>query len=143
MADENGTPAQVAWLNYVHAVQSLLVPQTDDRPLDQYLAFRDAVVALAVSEQFLREVNVAWNPTPPDPQAEIKAALLLELQSFPRAMEVSAATSKPEEAKGWWRNMLGRASTVSGSVKDLLENLPPYAKNCLTLFKELIEIFKG
>jgi len=38
---------------------------------------------------------------------------------------------------------LGRASTVSGSVKDILENLPPYAQNALTLFKELIDLFKG
>ena len=36
--------------------------------------------------------------------------------------------------------MLGRATTVSGSVKDILDNLPPYAKNALTLFKELIEL---
>jgi hypothetical protein len=72
-----------------------------------------------------------------------KAALLLELESFSRAMEVSEATSKPEETKGWWRNMLGRASTVSGSVKDLLENLPPHAKNCLTLLEEVIEYLKA
>jgi hypothetical protein len=68
MADDNRTPAQVAWLNYVKALQSLLVPQIDDRPLDQYLAFRDAVVALVVDEQFLTQLNGAWNPVPADSQ---------------------------------------------------------------------------
>lgn len=75
--------------------------------------------------------------------ATIGNALLLELQTFPRAVEVAQATTKPEEAKGWMGRWLGRASTVSGSVKDLMETLPPYAKNALTLFKELIDLFKG
>jgi hypothetical protein len=68
---------------------------------------------------------------------------LLELEAFPRAAEIAQTTAKPEEAKGWWRRVLGRASTTVGSVKDLSENLPPYAKSALTLFKELIEIFRA
>lgn len=139
-----GTPIQIAWLNYAKGVKALLVPQVDDRPLDQYLAFRDAVLQLVQSDQFLRDLNAGWiSPNELPPMTEIKKVLLLELEAFPRAVEVAQATGKPEEAKGWWRNMLGRASTVSGSVKDLVENLPPYAKHGLTLFKELIDLFKG
>ena len=75
---------------------------------------------------------------------EIKSALILELNAFSRAVEVAQATEKTEGGfKGWISKWLGRASTVTGSVKDILDNLPPYAKNAITLFKELIDIFKG
>ncbi len=140
------TPIQIAWLNFVGSVQVLLVPQIDDRPLDQYLTFRDAVVALVQNEQFLSGLNLAWAApvAQSDPTiAEVRSVLLLELQAFPRAVEVAQATEKSEEGKGWMRKMLGRASTTCGSVKDLLGNLPPYVKNGLTLFNELIDLFKG
>jgi len=140
------TLIQIAWIDFVRSVKLLLVPQTDDRPLDQYLALRDSVLVLVQSERFLKELNEAWPPVSPSgnfPLPEIRDTLLLELQAYPRAIEVAQATAKPEEAKGWWGKMLTRASTVSGSVKDLLENLPPYAKNAITLFKELIDLFKG
>lgn len=143
--DAEQTAIQVAWTNFAKSAQILFVPQIDDRPLDQYLLFRDAVFALVRSEQFLTELNSAWEATAPanQPQPEIRNALLLELQAFPRAVEVAQKTGKDEETKGWWSKMLGRASTATGSVKDLLENLPPYAKSALTLFKELIDLFKA
>jgi hypothetical protein len=140
----NRTPIQIAWLNYVKTVQVLLVPQVDDRPLDQFIAFRDAVLILVQGEQFLSEINHTWTRSNKEPNlTEVKKALLLELESFPRAVEVAHATSKPEESKGWWKNLLGRASTVSGSVKDLMDDLPRYAKYALTLFRELIDLFRG
>lgn len=138
----NRTPIQVAWINYSKSVQLLLVPQSDDRPLDQYLSFRDAVLSIVQGEDFLFDLNSGW-PAPPSIPNEIQRALLLELEAFPRAVEVAQATEKPEEPKALWRSMLSRAGTVSGSVKDLLENLPPSAKQSLTLFKELIDLFKG
>lgn len=138
-----GTPIQIAWINFVKNVQVLLVPQADDRPLDQYLSFRDAAIELVQNEQFLIELNAAWPPLTDHPLTEIGDTLLLELQAFPRAVEVAQATEKPEEKKSWWKKMLDRASTGAGSVKDLLQNLPPYAKSALTLFSELIELFKG
>lgn len=142
MPNDARTPIQTAWLKFAMSVQSLLVPQVDDRPLDQYLAIRDAVLVLVQSNQFLAELNKGWSETL-SATPEIKTALLLELEAFPRAVEVAQTIAKPEETKGWWRNMLGRASTVSGSVKDIVENLPPYARHGLVLFKELIDLFKG
>ena len=142
----NGTPrtdVQTAWLNFVKSVRGLLVPQTDDRPLDQYLAFRDAVLTIVESEQFLGELN-AWSSPPLDQSlTEIRNALLLELQAFPRAVELAQGTAKAEESQGWLKKMLGRAPIVAGSVQDLIDNLPPHAKNALTLLKELVELFKG
>jgi hypothetical protein len=139
------TPIQIAWINFTKSVQVLLGPQTDDRPLDQYLSFRDAVLTLVQNEQFLKGLNEAWESFTADtpPLTEIRDALLLELQAFPLAVEVAKGTEKPEEAKGWRSKMLGQASMVSGSVKDLLQNLPPYVKSGLTLFEELIDLFKG
>lgn len=142
-ANNELTPIQIAWANFAKSVQSLLVPQPDDRPLDQYLSFRDAVLDLVQSDRFLTALKDSWAPLTDEPLTEIGNTLLMELQAFPRAVEVARATERPEEATGWWRRMLDRASTVSGSVQDLLANLPPYAKNVLTLFKELIDLFKA
>jgi hypothetical protein len=141
--DGERTPIQVAWINFAKSAQILFVPQIDDRPLDQYLSFRDAVFALVQSEKFLTELNSAWVAPANQPLPEIRNALLVELQAFPLAVEVAQKTGSDEEKKSWWTKMLGRASTATGSVKELLENLPPNAKNVLTLFKELIDLFKG
>lgn len=54
------TAIQIAWIKYVKSVQGLLVLQIDDRLLDQYLAFRNPVLALVQSERFLTELNQAW-----------------------------------------------------------------------------------
>jgi len=137
-------PIQDAWIHFVKSVHTLLVPQPHDRPLDQYLQFRDAVMTLVLSEPFLAELNKEWPLLFSDyPQYRIDQALLLEIEAFCRSVEVAKATAKPEEGTGWWRTMLGRASTVTGSVKDLMDNLPPVAKGGLTLFKELIDLFRG
>lgn len=161
MAENNQrTPIQIAWLNFVKSVQVLLGPQVDDRPLDQYLAFRDDVLSLVQSEQFLAELQQAWTaldaqPTQKDQSPkkdqspspsilnETGNALRLEIEAFRRAIEVAQATTKPEEGTGWMGRWSGRASTVVGSVKDIMKDLPPYAKNALTLYKELIDLFKG
>lgn len=153
MADNNEkTEAQRSWLNFVNTTQLLLVPQVDDRPLDQYLAFRDAVLTIVKSEGFLDELNTMWSPTAGAPPAntpprkiilpEFLAALLLELKAFPLAVEVIRATEKPEEPKKGWRALLGHASVVAGSLKDFAEDLP-YLKGGLTLFGELLDLFRG
>lgn len=136
-------PIQEAWIHFVKSVQVLLVPQPHDRPLDQFLPFRDEVMALVLSEPFLRGLNHSWPPFHDYPNIGIDKPLLLEIEAFCRSVEVAKATAKQEEGNGWWRTMLGRASTVTGSVNDLMDNLPPVAKGGLTLFKELIDLFRG
>jgi hypothetical protein len=91
----------LAWVNFVKSVQSLLVPQMDDRPLDQYLEFRNTVLELVQRNQFLNDLNNAW-PSPNDPPlAEVRNAILMELKAFPRAVEVANAIEKPDGAKVW------------------------------------------
>lgn len=41
------------WLRFVDSLRVLLVHQLDDRPLDQFLPLRDAVLALVSSQEFL------------------------------------------------------------------------------------------
>ena len=131
-------------MDFTGSVRILLVPQVDDRPLDQYLPFRDTVLALVQSQEFLDQLQESWAPLTDYPRKRIGDALLMELKAFPLAVEVAQATEKAApEPKPWWRKLLGRASTVAGSVQDLMDSLPPYVKGGITLFKELIDLFKG
>jgi hypothetical protein len=150
-------PLALEWLTFSNGVRSLLVPQTDDRPLDQYLGFRDKVMELVQNREFLNAINQVWNgqfASPPsiDPaQQEALDTLVMELKAFTLALEVAQATEKTEDSKRWWSKLLGRASTTVGSVKDVLDKLLPempwYLKSSvtcgLTLFKELIDIFRA
>lgn len=136
-------------VGFCEEYQDALVPQIDDRPLDQYLSFRDEVMTLVENERFLVQLNEAWMPFHDSPSEElmelqeIRQLLLAELTTFPRMVEVAQAVGNSDEIKGWRKSMLDRASTVCGSVQDIIENLPPYVKHGLTLFKELIDLFKG
>ena len=142
--DAGYTDIQSVWMGYTNSVRILLVPIPDDRPMDQYLAFRDKVILMVQDQKFLNELQQAWPSITDAPKTEIGEALLMELKAFPLALEVAKATEKDtREFKGWFGRWLGRASTVTGSVKDLVDNLPAYAKGAITLFKELIDLFRG
>ena len=132
---------RTAWVGFVKATALLLTPVPEDRPLDQFFQFRDKVIPMCQHEKFLQELDRAWPPESNYP--EVGEALLLELRAFAPAVEVATTTaSTPTEKAGWLRNLLGRASTATESVKDLSEKLPSWAKMTLTLFKELVELFK-
>ena len=66
--DANQTPIQISWVKFATSVQGLLAVQIDDRPLDQYLVFRDTVLGLVLSEQFLSELQKAWAPRSDHPK---------------------------------------------------------------------------
>ena len=137
------TPIQSAWMDLTTSVRGLLVPQLDDRPLDQYLVLRDNVFALAQSPQFLAELQTAWVPFTNAPKLDIGNALLVEMQALRRAIEVAQVTEKAvPESKAGWSRMLGRASTTVDSVKEFVE-MTPFGKGVMTLLKEVIDLFKG
>jgi hypothetical protein len=150
-APPGGDPGGIlpAWSSFIGGVQILLVPDPDDRPSDQFLALRDRVIPMAKGKQFLDELRSGFSKTFPDGEmTDVRDGLLLELESFSRAVEVAQATSSAtvESKKGWgswWKSLLGRGSIVTGSVKDIISNLPPYAKNVLTMLKETLDLFKG
>ena len=140
----NRTPIQNAWIAFVAGAKVLLVPRADDRGLDQYLQYRDIVLGLVQSEEFLASLNAGWPPNVlPTEIQSIENALILELEAFPRAVETVKSAEKPAEQEGWWSILLGRASTVSGSVDELMENLPWYAKCSIKLFRELVDLWRG
>jgi hypothetical protein len=140
--DSNLTPIQTAWRNVVNSVRSLLGPQPDERPLDKFLTFRDAVLAVVENDQFLADLDEEWASFTDFPKSDNGDALILELNAFQRSVEVAQATQKPEEQKQGWQKMLSRASTVSGSVQGL-DTLPSYTKGALTLFGELLALFEA
>jgi hypothetical protein len=143
------------WLRFVESLRLLLGPQPDDRPLDQFLQFRDAVLEFVSSPDFLTGLQAGWPPAAPMNQTaltsvqqqQIANILLLELRAFPAAVEVAHAQEKSgSEDKGWFRKqigrLIGRASTGTGSMKDLLDNLPPHVKMGLTALKQVLDVFK-
>jgi len=148
MPDYSNLPIpQGDWLRFVDTVRDLLGPQADDRPLDQFLQLRDAVLELISSPDFLKGLQEGWppvgspnRPLTPEQQQRIENILLLELRAFPAGAEVVAKTGeKSEEAR---KKLLGRAGVASGSMKDLLDNLPPHAKMGLTALKQLLDVFE-
>jgi hypothetical protein len=153
----NLTRVENAWLGFVRSHRDGLVFDADDRPLDQYLALRDEVLALVESGEFLADLRAAWteatvpevtSPTPAQiTQRRIVNLAILELESSAREAEIAKqlASSEPEQRKGWLRKMLDRGSIVTGSVKDIFEDFMkkyPLLKGGLTAFRELLDLFK-
>ena len=144
MPDPNLTPIQGAWIKFTDSTRLLLTPQSDDRPLDQFLQLRDSVFTLVQGPAFLTDLQSVWPAFTDQPRKEVGDLLLMELEAFPRALEVANATATAEsDKKKWFNRLLGRASTVTGSVGDILDNLPPLAKGGIKLFTELLDLFKG
>ncbi len=142
--DPTLTPIQTAWLNFVTSARVLFAVQPDDRTLDQYLQFRDEVFSIIENQNFLKELQGAWAPLTNGAMSDIGGTLLMELSAFSRAVEVASATAAANnQPKNWLSRWIPRASTVAGSVSDLLASLPPYAKGALTLFKELCSLFES
>jgi hypothetical protein len=152
--DSNLSPLQSAWLGYTKSLRFLLVPVADDRPLDQYLQFRNDTLALVEGWEFLAGLNQAESaissdksPATSKPFTSLKPVfnlLLQELRAFPLAIEAAQASDKTgSENSKWTSKWLERAKTVSDSVKDLLENAPPLVKGGLTVLGELLDLFKA
>ncbi|MBL7781382.1 MAG: hypothetical protein JNM22_09215 [Saprospiraceae bacterium] len=139
------SPIRKAWLAFVESVKTLLVPRKDNRPADQFLELRDKVYDIVLSEEFLKDLDIAYNGGPGNNyhiEEPVKEALLLELQAYKRAVEVVHLTEKRKEKKNWFSPLLGKASTVTGSVKDILAENMPFLKGGLTLFNEVLDLFK-
>jgi hypothetical protein len=135
---------RLAWMRFTDSVKPLLVAVPDDRPLDQFLPFREKVYSIIQGKEFLEELDKSWIVYTDYPLHETGQALLMEMNAFTFAAEVAKETEPLEETtkKTWMGRLLGKASVVTGSVKDIISDLPPMVKNGITLFKEAIDIFK-
>jgi hypothetical protein len=137
------TPFKLEWLAFSKDLKKLIVHRPDDSPLSQYLTFRDLVFALVEDEKFLNQLKVQYNRLSNDPtyapeNVRVLNALITEMQAFRHALEMSPQKdSGPPNGK-----LLARASTTVRSAKDLFDEMPWWAKNSLTLFKELIDVYR-
>jgi hypothetical protein len=159
MPDPDLKSIENVWRKFVETMAHVLVMQPDDRPLDQYLAFRDEVLTLVTSNEFLTQLKAIWPVGETGGRAEkavpdwekidtrIANLVLLEIESSARAAEVAkTAQGTDDERKERFNKILGRGSTVTGSVQDILKNILdkyPLLKGGLTVFRELLDIFKG
>ena len=138
------SPIRSVWLRYVQKTNGLLIPVPSDRPLDQFLEFRSSVYEIVIGEPFLVELDNAWLSFQEGNLQRIGVALITEINAFSNAVEVAEHTEPPDrKSTSWAKPLLDKASVVAGSVGDILDNLPPYAKHAITLFKELLDLFKS
>ncbi|NWF35770.1 hypothetical protein [Mariprofundus sp. KV] len=132
----------VAWLAFVKSAESLLeLRSKQHRHLKEFDGFQQAVLKIVRDKKFVSDLSEGWIDLKGKESEDVANALLLEVELFPKAAAV-AAQGSPKRLPGWVRRLLGGASTVAGSVKDILEDLAPYTKNGITLFKELMDISK-
>jgi hypothetical protein len=103
---------------------------------------RHKVFSILENQKFLDAINKAWN-APSVEDEDVRDDMLEELRGVPRALESAKAEEKKNPDAPWRNALLSWASTTVGSLKDLLKEAPWYVKNVLTLFKELIDIFRG
>src|SRR5215831_14024078 len=137
----DGDEFETAWRGFLESLgEYLLIPQPDDRPLDQFLGFRDKVLALVREPDFVKELRRAWDTQTKGTQDHPEPYHLLveELATFSRATRVAKETS---EGKGWIGKWLGRGSTVTGSGKHLRAN-SALLRAGLTSLEELIDLFE-
>ena len=118
----NDNAIKIIWIEFTNNVKTFLVPQPDDRPLDQYLAFRDKVYLLIQSPDFLNELEHAWASSADENRRnddDIDNTLLMEIKAFSLALEVEKATETlpDNDRKKWYDKWLGRASTAVEVLK--------------------------
>jgi hypothetical protein len=136
-----------AWKEFVQSVRSILTPSSDERELDQFLPLRNHVLEVVQSEDFLTqfknefEKNITTNDKENSLNVKIIRALIMEMQAFPLSVEVAEKNSKLSNEANWNKKSLGRASTVTGSIKDFVKE-DTWVKKGLIVFNEVIDIFK-
>ena len=134
------------WEQFCRDLRFLLVTRKNNRMLDQFLDLKNRVLDRVEGEEFKTSLVSAYNLNKADAPKEVRESLLLEIASFSRAKEIAVSVGDTSNKKRWWKKwgnwLLGKASVVTGSVKDIVgdnSNL----KSTLILLGEVIDIFKG
>lgn len=136
------TPIEQSWLRFVDAAVVVMGPHRGGRPLDQFLPFRDEVLVIVKSEAFLMGLRSAWPVYTNGHRIAVGSALLRELDAFPRAVEVVEKTVRRKRWQRWWDKLADKASTVAGSVDDVIDGLDPVTKAGIKLFREAVELLR-
>lgn len=146
------SPFEDAFFNFINSQERMLANKFGDRPLDQYIEFRDQVLTLLKSDNFRDELRRALRELTSNSDRgferneQIVNLLRLELEATARAADIVLAMERSKKRKSWLHKMFGRASTVNGSVKDVFDKILdgyPLLKGGIIVFGELLDIFKG
>ncbi|OUM04443.1 hypothetical protein [Variovorax sp. JS1663] len=144
------------WNDYVNALWKGLEPGPD-RSWEQYLTFKSQVFAMIRDDPAYREQIVGVLTPPAETTADRKAiaeklvnALAEEIKANTRELqslaERQARYPRKKNTQARMDAALGRAGTVTGSIKDFADMFleqNKYAKAGLTLLMELIDIRKA
>ena len=145
---------ELAWLQFLESVKKLVRISPEERGMGQFQELKEHVFKMLENPFFLEQLRLAFqnlitenSENAQQAQAAIGEALILELTGFSKGVAIILDLSKEdtpkEKRKGWKiRKWFGRGSTVNKSVKDLLTDLPFWAKGTLTVFGELLDLFK-
>ena len=127
------------WKRFVGGLRSVFTDLPEHRHQDQFLAAREAALALAESEQMANEILAASANALEGP----RDVVLLEMDTFPLAVSVHQAEVKAGSAKpGAKRTLCSAAKTILGSVGEVF-SLTPYAKGVVAVLKEGVELFSS
>jgi hypothetical protein len=137
------------WERFVRALRSVLTGLPEHRHQDQFLEVKTAALALAESPAMANEIAKGYQQAAagtndnPALAADAVDVVVLELEAFPRAVEVHEEQKKAGTAKpGAGKKLREAAKTVLGSVGDLFK-LTDYGKGVLTVMKEAIDLVGG
>jgi hypothetical protein len=137
-------PIQDAWRRYVGSLRGLLTGLPEHRHQDQFFRIRDEALALGESAEMADEVASAYKRTiETEPNNRAAEIVVMELEDFPRAVEVYQEEVKAGAAKtGARKQLLVAAKTILGSVHDVL-SLNPWGKGVICVLKEAIGLVAG
>jgi hypothetical protein len=131
------------WPSFIGAARQDLDRLPKDRPIDQYLQWKEAVLEQTSTPEFSQEIEIALAQLWADPTTRAAAQLLEgELQAYAAAVKVAQLQRRSEPDLTEPPSMTSLGKTAVDSFKEIASNLPPGVRALLTLLSEVFEIFK-
>ena len=131
------------WPSFIGAARQDLDRLPRARPLDQYLQWKEAVLAQASTPEFSAAIEVALAQLWANPQTRPIAELLEgEIQGYAAAVKVAQLQKASDPALAAPPSMASVGKTTVDSLKEIANNLPPGVRALLTLLSEVFEIFR-
>jgi hypothetical protein len=135
------------WCDFVNNVKLIIKLQRKDDVLMEFSEFKEYAIKLVTDKGFLDRLNKAWNTMLLDEEKlkdMTQEGLLMEFEAFNllayKCMHYD--TVKPKKISEKPKRLLGCASIITGSLKDITEAFPA-VRGGISLFHEMIDIFKS
>jgi hypothetical protein len=111
--------------------------------LKHYESLTESALSAISETGFVVEVHERWLALKENPQSAVAAELFIrELEGHTAAIDSALRTEVADAPDSLGRELLGDVRVVLGSLKDLLENLPFWAKAVITAVCEVAELLK-